>query len=60
MGLGEQLELEKTGRIDFETTAQKDRHYICKIGALFWGNDKQCYAADAVYHMVKKLVDDKS
>ncbi len=38
----------------FDNTAEKDRYYICKIGQLFWGNDKQCYAPDAVYRKVKE------
>lgn len=33
-------------------TAEKDRHYICEIGRLFWGENKQCYAADAVFREV--------
>jgi len=40
----------------FETTATKDHHYICEIGRLFWGDDKQCYAADAVYRKVKSFL----
>ena len=39
----------------FKNTAEKDRHYICEIGRLFWGEDKQCYAGDAVYRKVKSL-----
>ena len=38
-------------------TAEKDRHYICEIGRLFWGDDKQCYSADAVYNKVKSLIE---
>ena len=38
----------------FEITAAKDRHYICEIGRLFWKDNKQCYAADAVFREVKR------
>jgi hypothetical protein len=38
------------------STAEKDRHYICEIGKLFWNEDKQCYAADAIYRKVKELL----
>lgn len=40
-----------------KSTAEKDRHYICEMGRLFWKDDKQCYAADAVYRKVKKLLE---
>jgi hypothetical protein len=50
--ISEALEKEET----MLTTAENDRHYICEIGRLFWGDDKQCYAADAVYHMVQSLI----
>ncbi len=36
-------------------TAGKDRHNICKMGRLFWGDSKQCYSGDAVYRKVKTL-----
>jgi len=38
------------------TTAANDRSIICKIGQLFWGNDKQCYSADAVLRKVIELM----
>jgi len=41
---------------DGETTPAKDRHYICLMGKLFWGDDKQCYAADAVYWQIVALL----
>ncbi len=41
----------------FNSTAEKDRHYICEIGKLFWGDNKQCYASDAVYRKVKSLLE---
>lgn len=44
----------------FQTTAEKDRYYICEIGRLFWGDNKQCCAADAVFRMVKKLIDSQT
>ncbi len=40
--------------MEFDTTIEKDRHYICEIGRLFWGDNKQCYAADAVYREVQR------
>ena len=43
--------------MEFKSTAEQDRHYICEIGRLFWGNDKQCYAPDAVYRKVKSLLE---
>lgn len=41
----------------FQTTAEKDRYYICEIGRLFWGSSKQCYAADAVFREVKRRIE---
>lgn len=41
------------GTREFADTAEMDRHYICEIGRLFWGNNKDCYAASAVYRKVK-------
>lgn len=36
------------------TTLAHDRHALCEIGRIFWGDDKQCYAADAVsYHVLQ-------
>lgn len=43
-------------KIDFETTAEKDRHNICKMGRLFWGDNKQCYSGDAVYRKIKEMI----
>lgn len=40
-------------KTQLKTTAAKDRHYICEIGRLLWGDNKQCYAADAVYRAIK-------
>lgn len=40
-----------------KTTAEKDRHYVCLMGNLLLGGDKQCYAADAVYRQVQTLTD---
>ncbi|HAX96517.1 MAG TPA: hypothetical protein DCY35_08365 [Prolixibacteraceae bacterium] len=37
----------------FKNTAEKDRYYICEIGRLIWGDNKQCYSADAVYAAIK-------
>jgi hypothetical protein len=42
----------------FDTTAKKDRYYICKIGKLLFDGDKQCYAPDAIYRKVEKLVNE--
>jgi len=43
------------GKVEFNSTASKDRHYICEIGRIFWGDNKQCYSADAVYIKVLSL-----
>lgn len=37
-----------------ETTAQSDRHIICEIGRLFWGDNKQCYDGGAVLRELRK------
>ncbi|KKM14263.1 hypothetical protein LCGC14_1707890 [marine sediment metagenome] len=37
-------------------TAEHDRHMICEIGRLFWGDSKQCYSADAVHRQVVALL----
>jgi len=50
------MSLENFPMKEFKSTAQKDRHYICEIGKLFWGKDKQCYAPDAVYSQVLHLI----
>ena len=44
----------------FETTAEQDRHYICEIGRLFWGDNKQCYSAYAVFRRVKRFVESQA
>lgn len=40
---------------EHETTAQLDRHTICEIGRLFWGDNKQCYSANAVLIAVQEM-----
>ena len=42
------------------STAANDRNVICEIGRLFWGENKQCYSADAVLRAVKDILDGKA
>lgn len=39
----------------FREAWKRDRHYICETGRLFWGDNKQCYAPDAVYRKVAEI-----
>jgi len=47
---------EDENKMLFRNTAEKDRHYICEIGKLFWKNNKQCYAGDVVYNKVREIL----
>lgn len=45
-----------TGAHNRHNVAENDRHVICEIGNMILSGDKQCYSADAVLRMMKRLM----
>lgn len=41
---------------DRSNIAENDRHVICEIGDMILSGNKQCYSADAVLRMMRRLM----